>query len=349
VARARGKVRLDYGQEIALVKNRGQWLSVGILLALLVLFPFITRWTGNASWLTWLCFTFMTIIAALGVNVTTGMAGQVNMGQAAFVLVGGYAQAMLTTLLGWNFWLALPASAIITGLLGLAVGAPSARLKGFYLAVATFAFFFIAQYVLKHWELAGGNGGIMAIPPPYFGPLAVNDDFAWYWVLLALTLLAVFVSANLNRSRLGRAFYAVRDNDRTAASLGINVYATKLRSFFIGAMFGGFAGALWVSFVTVVRADMFTMWDSIWYLAMIIIGGAGATGGAILGVLFLRLVSQFLHTLSLAGLGLPSAIWTPITYSVYGLSVILFVMFQPYGLFALWRKLKARYQRWPFA
>jgi branched-chain amino acid transport system permease protein len=349
MARMRGKIRVDYGLEIALVKNRGQWLSVGLLLALLVIFPFIIRATGNSSWLTWMCFTFLTIIAALGVNVTTGMAGQVNMGQAAFVLVGGYAQAMLTTLSGWSFWAALPLAAVITGLLGLAVGAPSARLKGFYLAVATFAFFFIAQYVLKHWDLAGGNSGLISIPPPYIGPFAISTDFSWYWVLLALTLFSIFVSANLNRSRLGRAFYAVRDNDRTAASMGINVYATKLRAFFIGAVFGGFAGALWVSFVTVVRADMFTMWDSIWYLAMVIIGGAGATGGTILGVLFLRLVSQLLHTFSLADWGLPSAIWTPVTYGVYGLSIILFVMFQPYGLYALWRKLKARYQRWPFA
>jgi branched-chain amino acid transport system permease protein len=244
----------------------------------------------------------------------------------------------------------LPAAAILTAVIGLLVGAPSSRIKGFYLAVATFAFFFVAQFIIKHLDFAGGINGIMNIPPPWIGGLKINSDLEWYFMLLGITIICCLLSSNLIRSRLGRAFKLVRDNDITAASMGVNVYLTKLRAFFIGAMLGGLAGGLWASYVTLIRADQFVIWDSIWYLGMIIIGGAGSTAGAILGVIFLRLISQVVHVITGTGMfaSMSGSLSITLNYLVYGLVIILFISTQPNGLLALWKKIKLNYKRWPF-
>ena len=162
-------------------------------------------------------------------------------------------------------------------------------------------------------------------------------------------MLSIIVSANISRSRIGRAFSAIRDNEIAAASLGINVPVTKLRAFFIGSLFAGLAGSLLASYVSVIRLDQFTIWDSIWYLGMIIIGGAGSTAGVVMGVLFLRLISQFLHVIGTSGIiPLDSNMAIYVTYTIYGLIIILFISFKPYGLISVWRRLWINYRRWPF-
>ena len=350
MARTRGKVRVDYGNELAVVRTRTQWGALVLLLAVLAALPHLLSLIGNASWLTFVNFTLITVIAVLGLNVTTGMAGQVSMGHSAFIMVGSYASGNLMVNLGWSFWLAVPAGALIAAGSGLVVGAPSVRLKGMYLAVATFAFFFVAQFLLKNLEVAGGPQGLIGIPSPAIGGFAIKTDIWWYYLILLITIAAVAGSVNLTRSRLGRAFFAVRDGDVTAPSMGINVYLTKVTAFFIGALFAGIAGGLGSSYISVVRTDQFTIWDSIWYLGMVIIGGAGSTAGTVMGVLFLRLISQFLH---LVGMGdwarnLGSTFWSSLTYAIYGVFIILFMSFRPHGLISVWRTLKVKYKQWPF-
>jgi branched-chain amino acid transport system permease protein len=345
----RGKTRRDYTKEVALIQNRGQWGALLAFMAILIALPYILVQSSNLAWLSFINFTLITIIAVLGLNVTTGMAGQVSMGHSAFVMVGGYVTAILSTQLGWPFWLTVPIGALLTALIGLLVGAPSARIKGFYLAVATFAFFFVAQFIIKHLDIAGGINGIIGIPAPWIGGLKINTDLEWYFLLLAVTILCCLLSSNLVRSRLGRAFLLVRDNDITAASMGIDIYLTKLRAFFIGALLGGLAGGLWVTYVTVVRADQFNIWDSIWYLGMIIIGGAGSTLGAIMGVVALRLLSQVVHVATSAGIfATMSSLGVTLNYIVYGLAIVLFISLQPNGLLVWWNKIKLNYKRWPF-
>ncbi len=335
---------------MALLQTWKQWASLLSFLVVLVALPFALEKSGNFSWLSFLNFTLITIIAILGLNVTTGMAGQVSMGHSAFIMVGGYITAILSVNFGWSVWFTLPVAAVLTAAIGLLVGAPSSRIKGFYLAVATFAFFFVAQFIIKHLDFAGGINGIMNIPPPWIGGLKINTDLEWYFMLLGITIICCLLSANLIRSRLGRAFNLVRDNDITAASMGVNVYLTKLRAFFIGAMLGGLAGGLWASYVTLIRADQFVIWDSIWYLGMIIIGGAGSTTGALLGVIFLRLISQVVHVVTGTGVfaSMSNTLSITLNYLVYGVVIILFISIQPNGLLALWKKIKANYKRWPF-
>jgi branched-chain amino acid transport system permease protein len=318
-------------------------------LCLLVLLPLILSWTRNLSWLTFLNFTMITIIAVLGLNIITGMAGQISLGHSAFLMVGGYVMALLTLKANWPFWAALPISAIITGLVGLVVAAPAIRLKGFYLAVATLAFFYISQFVIRSLEITGGIHGLIGIPKPSIVGLAIRTDVSWFYLLMLLAILCIFFSVNITRSRLGRAFLAVRDNDVAAASLGINVALTKMRAFFVGSLFAGLAGGLGVSYISVIRVDQFTIWDSIWYLGMIIIGGGGSTAGAVMGVVFLRLISQVLHVIGTSGwIPLSSNLSIYITYTIYGLVIILFISFKPFGLISVWRKFQVSYKRWPF-
>ncbi len=347
---ARGKARNNYLNDLSLIQTRGQWITLLVFLAFLIALPFIMMQSGNLSWISFFNFTLLTIIAVLGLNVTTGMAGQVSMGHSAFIMVGGFVTAVLSTQFAWSIWLAVPAGALLTAVIGLIVGAPSSRIKGFYLAVATFAFFFVAQFIIKHLDITGGINGIIGIPSPWIGGLKINTDLEWYFLLLGVTIICCLLSSNLIRSRLGRAFKLVRDNDISAASMGVNVYLTKLQSFFIGALLGGLAGGLWVSYVTVIRVDQFIIWDSIWFLGMIIIGGAGSTSGAILGVVFLRLVSQMIPVVTTIGTiaAASSLLSVTLNYMIYGLVIILFISLQPEGLLALWKKFKLNYKRWPF-
>jgi branched-chain amino acid transport system permease protein len=251
--------------------------------------------------------------------------------------------------LGWNFWLALPVSVIITGITGLLVAVPALRLKGFYVAVVTLAFFFIAQFIFKSLDITGGIYGLIGVPQPTIAGLTFRTDTSWYYFLLLFVILSIIVSANISRSRYGRAFLAIRDNDITTSSLGINVPRTKLRAFFIGSLFAGLAGGLWASYVSVIRLDQFTIWDSIWYIGMIIIGGAGSTMGTVMGVVFLRLLSQILHVIGNSSMiALSSGDSVYLTYGIFGLAIILFVTFQPHGLISLWLKFKVNFKRWPF-
>ena len=250
---AESKQITDYKREVALLKGKGQLLTFLLLTAGLIILPYFLRWTGNINWLTFVNVTFITIIAVLGLNIITGMAGQVSMGHAAFVMVGAFTTGALIEGLNWPFWGALPAAALVTAVVGMIVGAPSLRLKGFYLAIATLAFFMIAQYIIRNLDITGKASGIMGINAPTIGSLEINTDTGWYYLITIFTVLFVLFSVNLGRSRSGRSFTSVRDNDTTAASLGIQAYSTKLRAFFIGSLFAGVAGGPLYGHITVIR------------------------------------------------------------------------------------------------
>jgi branched-chain amino acid transport system permease protein len=350
MVRTRGKINLNYAKDLAVVRTGGQWIILAAVLIMLFILPYILKWTSNVNWLTFLNLTFITIIAVLGLNIITGMAGQVSMGHSAFMMVGAFVTAIFTVQLHFPFWAGLIIAGVIAALAGLIVGAPSLRLKGFYLAVATLAFFLIAQFIIKKLPITGGTNGLIGIPAPSIGEWKITSDTNWYYLILIITLIFIFFSVNLSRSRLGRAFFAVRDNDNTAASVGINAYSTKLRAFFIGSFFAGIAGGLMAGYITIVRLDQFDFWDSIWYLGMVFIGGGGSTAGVIMGVIFLRLIEQILHLISMASWAPPINInsWVYITYAIFGLAIVLFISFQPNGLIAIWRKIRLNYKRWPF-
>jgi len=347
--RTRGRRRINYAADTAVIRSGRQWIVLAVFTGLLVILPLVLSTTRNLNWVTFLNYTFITLIAVLGLNIVTGMAGQISLGHSAFVMLGGYGVALLTLKAGWPLWAALPASSLATALITLVVAAPAIRLKGFYVAVVTLAFFYIAQYIIRSLDITGGIHGLIGTPSPSIAGLTIKTDVHWYYFLLPITVLCTLASVNITRSRLGRAFLTVRDNDIAAAALGVNVPLVKLRAFFIGSLFAGLAGGLLASYVPVVRTDQFTFWDSIWYLGMIVIGGGGSTAGAVMGVVFLRLISQILHVIGTSGwIPLSSNDSVYVTYTIYGLAIILFVSFWPRGLISMWQKLKVNYKRWPF-
>ena len=347
--RARGRRKTSYAADVAVIHSGRQWLTLAIFIGLLVILPLVLSTTRNLNWVTFLNFTLITIIAVLGLNVITGMVGQISLGHSAFVMLGGNGLAMLTLETGWPFWAALVVSTLVTDLIALIVAIPAIRLKGFYVAVVTLAFFYIARYIIRSLDITGGTFGLIGIPSPSIAGISIKSDVHWYYLLLSLTTLCTIVSVNITRSRLGRSFLVVRDNDTAAAALGVSVAATKLRAFFVGSLFAGLAGGLWASYISVIRLDQFTIWDSIWYLGMIVIGGAGSTAGVIMGVIFLRLISQILHVIGTSGwipLGSNTTIY--ITQIIFGLVIILFITLKPMGMISIWQKLKISYKRWPF-
>ncbi len=346
--RARGKV--DYARDMALVKGGQQWTLWGVTMVVLLLVPWLMeRGAVGGGWVIWLNYTLITIIAVLGLNVVTGITGQISLGHAAFVMVGGYTLGSLTMHAGWPYWAAIPGAVLVSALLGALISIPAMRLKGFYVAVVTLAFFFVAQFVIGKLDFLGSAMGLLGIPSPVVLGFKFRGDLAWYYLLLPIMMLMVIGAANLRRSRLGRAMLAVRDNEVAAASLGIQVSRIKLIAFFVAGLYGGLAGSLWAGYLGVVRLDQFDFWQSVWYLAMILVGGAGSTSGAIAGVIFLRLVQQVLHLVGGARILPLSATDTVyVTYILNGVILILFVTFKPYGLISVWQKFRINYKRWPF-
>ncbi|MBT3362741.1 MAG: branched-chain amino acid ABC transporter permease [Chloroflexi bacterium] len=348
----RGRKKTDYARDLALLGTRQRWIALAIFLVVLALLPFIPDWSGDIAlrgWLRWTNETIIIIIAVLGLNVITGMAGQVNLGHTAFIMVGGFTMAVLTTAAGWPMLAALPIAALLTGIIALFVALPAIRLKGFYVAIATLAFLYISQFIITQFDITGATDGLYQIPSPSFWGFKIKGYLRWYFFLMPFLILCIMISANISRSRIGRAFIAIRDNHIAAQSLGINVSWIKIKAFFIGGLFAGLAGGLLSSRNSVITTSEFTFENSIWYLGMIIIGGAGRTAGAVVGVISLSLIRQILSVLGSSGV-IPGSSTTSIyiTYTIYGLAIILFVSFKPLGLISIWHKIKLNYRRWPF-
>jgi branched-chain amino acid transport system permease protein len=239
------------------------------------------------------------------------------------------------------------------GLVGMLFGAPAVRIKGFYLAMATLAAQFIIMWVIVHIPaLSGGYLGL-EVSKPAIGGLVLSSVESNYYLIMVVTLIMVYLHRNLARSRVGRAFMAVRDNDLAAEVMGINLSSYKLQAFFISAFYAGIAGCLWAHYVGRLHPDAFPLMDSIWYLGMLIVGGMGSTMGAIFGTVFIQaleeLVRYFAPAMAAAIPGLSGAIFAAAGQLIFGLVVILFLVFEPRGLNHRWEIFKAYYRIHPFA
>ena len=292
------------------------------------------------------------IIGAVGLNILTGYTGQISLGHAAFVGVGGYATAILTTKLNLSFWLALPCAGLVAAAGGLVIGIPSLRVKGLYLCMATLAAQFIFEFIFIHWEsMTRGIRGIN-VPAPAVGGFVLDTEKRFYYLTLAVVVLAVIYARNLVRSRVGRAFVAIRDRDLAAEIMGISLFRYKLTAFAISSFYAGVAGALWVSFMRIVTPEQFPFHLSIQYLAMVIVGGLGSVLGSIFGAIFMTLIPELLNILSgflsnlLPAIGI---LFIPMKAVVFGALIVFFLIFEPRGLAEIWRRIKAFFLLWPFS
>jgi len=291
------------------------------------------------------------VVAATGLNILTGYTGLISVGHGGFMGVGAYTAAILATAVGLPFWVTLPAAGCVAAAVGVLFGLPSFRLKHFYLAIATLAAQFILDYAFMNWEaLTKGAMGILVPRPTVFGH-AVARDAEFYYLLLAAAVLAVTVSRNLFRSNVGRAFIAIRDQDLAAGIIGVHVARYKLYAFAISSFFAGTAGGLMAYYTTSVAPGSYNLSLSIDYLAMIIIGGLGTPLGPILGAAFVLVIPDVLQWVIelLKHVVDVSYTFAALREIVFGLFIILFLIFEPEGLARFWRDFRAYWKLWPFA
>jgi branched-chain amino acid transport system permease protein len=294
-------------------------------------------------------------IAALGLNILVGFTGQISLGHAAFFGFGAFASAWLNNGFGVPVLLAIPLAGLMTTLLGLLFGIPAGRLKGLYLAIATFASQFILEdfFARANW-FTGGSSGATASPISLFG-YEVGGDKGYFYVVLAFVVVMYVLGTNLLRSRDGRAFVAVRDHYLSAEVMGINLTKYRIMSFGISSFYAGVGGALYGHYLGYVSAEGFTILLSIQFLGMIIIGGMGSVMGTLMGTAFMVLLPEateagFSTLKHLVG-DMPAVndVLAYIKEAAIGLAIVLFLIFEPDGLVHRWRLIKSYWKLYPFS
>ena len=294
------------------------------------------------------------IIGALGLNILIGYTGQISIGHAAFLAVGAYTTAVLEAKIGLPFYLAIPAAALLTAAFGLLFGLPSLRLKGLYLAIATLAAHFITSYVIIHWErMTNGVLGLL-VPPatvPVLG-LPLDSDARIFYLIFALVIPATFVAKNLVRTKVGRAFIAIRDRDVAAEVIGVSLFKYKLLAFLISSFYAGVAGGLMAYHSRILFPDAFSLLVAIDYLAMVIIGGMGSILGSIFGAIFMTVLPEILKLTATSLTGVYPQAFGFIASTrdvIFGLAIILFLMFEPQGLARIWLRVRSYWKLWPYS
>ncbi len=331
-----------YDQDIVLAKHGGQKFWYGLLLLVLLAAPWWLEDYGLAQ----LTFILIYSIVGLGLMVLAGFTGLFSIGHAAFLGVGAYTQAVLAAQ-GWPFPLSLAAAAALSAVVGAVVGIPALRVKGIYLGIATLSFGFIVEEVLARWEsVTGGNAGMSVGNVQMFGWTA-DSGTSFYFVCLVITVLCTLAVLNLLRSPTGRAFVAIRDSEISAQSMGIHLAYYKTLSFSISAALAGIGGALYAHMIRFLSPDQFNIIQSIDLLLMVVIGGLGSVHGAFLGAAFLIGMPQ---AISFFKDFLPDAIGQApgLKSVIYGAVLILFVLFEPWGIYGRWLKMRTWFQLFPF-
>jgi len=341
-----GSFQENYAQDMAIFRSRLHW---EMLLALLILLSICPLFFSDRI-LTIMTMIGIAVVSVHGLNILTGYCGQISIGHAGFMAVGGYTSAILCAKLGFPFWAALPCAALAAGIAGLIFGLPSLKIKGFYLIMATIAAqFIIIWIIIQLRSITGGTDGL-SIPRPMIGSIALSSKTNYFYLVMLFACLATITAHNIVRTRAGRAFIAIRDNDLAAEVMGVSLWSYKLQAFFIGCVYAGVAGSLLVHYIRFASTDQFPFMDSVWYLGMLIVGGMGSTTGAIFGVIALKLLDELV---TIVGPILAAAVAPQTAASLalmsHGLVIIIFLIFEPRGLHHRWEIIKAYFRLWPFS
>ena len=296
------------------------------------------------------------VVGALGLNILVGYTGQISIGHAAFMSVGAYTAANMAVHFQLPFWLTLPAGGLMAAAIGIIVGLPSLRVKGLYLAIATLAAQFIIEWVLNHTPaISGGVQASIEMPRPEIFGKTLRTQAELYLFLLPITAVAILATMNLVRSRIGRAFIAIRDQDIAAEIIGINVFRYKLLAFAISSFYAGVCGVMYTYYFGIANYEAFQLPISIDYLAMIIIGGLGSVLGSILGAIFVTMlpiaIRIFMETVGVFfvdGVYLAQVI-AQMRLILFGGLIIFFLVVEPDGLAKLWQNIRNYFRVWPFS
>ncbi|MGA2126355.1 MAG: branched-chain amino acid ABC transporter permease [Xanthobacteraceae bacterium] len=329
-----------------------RWTVAAIAVLLAVVLPL----TLGEYHLSVINLILIAVVGALGLNILVGYTGQISIGDGALMSVGAYTAANLITRLDAPFWIALPAGGAMAALIGAVIGIPSLRIKGLYLAIATLAGQLIIEWTINHvpW-ISGGVQASIEVPRPTLFGTQLKTQTQLYLFLLCFAAIAIGATINLARSRIGRAFVAIRDQDIAAEIIGIDIFRYKLLAFAISSFYAGVTGVLYTYYLGVANYEQFQIGVSIDYLAMIIIGGLGSVLGSILGAIFVTLlpIVTRLTLESAGGLFLSQAdlanVIPNLRLVIFGALIIVFLTVEPEGLNRLWRNIVAYFRVWPFS
>src|SRR6476660_5106048 len=324
--------------------------------AIIVLFAVVLPLSLHEYYLSIINLSLIAIVGALGLNILVGYTGQISVGHAAFMSVGAYTAANLAVHFHLPFWVTLPAGGLMAAFIGAIVGIPSLRIKGLYLAIATLAGQLIIEWIINHTPaISGGAQASIDVPRPTFMGYDMKTQGQLYYFLLFFAVLATLATLNLVRSRIGRAFVAIRDQDIAAEIIGIDIFRYKLIAFAISSFYAGVTGVLYTYYLGIGNYEQFQINVSIDYLAMIIIGGLGSILGSILGAIFVTLLPivtrWFLE--SFGGLIFSQAdlanIIPNLRLILFGGLIIFFLVVEPEELNRLWRNIRHYFRVWPFS
>jgi branched-chain amino acid transport system permease protein len=343
-----GDFKTSYAADMAIFETP---LPRVATVAFLVALAFVPAF-ASSYWLDVLNRIGIASIAALGLNILTGFTGQISLGNAAFMAVGAYATAAMANKLGLPFAMTIPLSGLVSAMVGMVFGVPSLRLKGLYLAMATLAAHFIVEFTASHWDgMTGGVNGI-SIPPASLGPLQLAGDARLFYLIVPVGASLTLFARNLFRTRVGKAFVAIRDQDISAEVMGVRVFRYKLLAFGVSSFYVGVAGSLLAYQAGIISPENFPITLAIDQLAMVIIGGLGSVQGALFGAVFMTLLPELLRI----GTGMLSnefptlvSLFAPLRTGVFGLVIVLFLVFEPDGLAARWRLIKTYWKLYPFS
>lgn len=347
-------MKRDYYEDVQLFTSGVVVFWFCALLAFLAAYPLLFKnyyvYVAN--------YMAINVIVAVGLNLLVGFTGQISLGHAGFFAIGAYGTLVLMTKAGLPFAAALPAAALIAAGFGFLLGLPALRLEGPYLSIATLGFGLTITQVIGRIEFFGGRQGIHA-PDLAIGAWHLDTDVEFYYLLMTLTVLLTLAARNLVKTRVGRAFIAIRDADIAAEATGVNLVIYKTLAFAVSAFYAGIAGGLYAFVLRFIEPEIFTLLMSIMFLAMVVVGGLGAVMGSIAGacllswldlqlrnILNIPYVGEWFEALSKSYFsinGVPN-----VQYIVFGLILIAIMLFEPLGIYGIWIRTKKYWKTWPF-
>jgi branched-chain amino acid transport system permease protein len=340
------KFRTSYKEDMALFQTLWVKVWLVILIALIVVCPyFLSRYQ-----LSILNEITIAIVGALGLNLLVGYTGQISLGHGAFLAIGAYTTALTAEKFGLPFVVTLPLSGFMAALLGMIVGIPALRLKGLYLALGTLAFGFIVNYVLFHWDLTQGDMG-MAVKRISIGGFVIRTEKEYFYFAVTIAALAALCAKNIARSKIGRSFVAIRDRDIAAEAMGIPLAKYKVMAFGISSFYAGIAGGLLAHYQKWIVPGSFDLSLSIAYIAMIILGGLGTVLGSILGAILITGIPHgIVYATDLVKDSYPvlGGLIVDLKLGIFGLIVVLALLFEPQGLAGIYQRAKLYWKTWPF-
>ena len=326
-----------------------KWIPVLILVVFLI--PFILKGAtfGYKYYLYVLNMAGIYMILTIGLDLLSGFTGLLSLGHAAFLAIGAYTSAILVDQVGLPFELSLIVTPLIVGLFGFVIGFPALRIQGIYLGLTTMGFgFIVKRLIIAFRDWTGGSAGLHVSKASIFG-ITISSDWDNYFMIYTFAILAVVVSRRIVKSKIGRAFMAIRDSEQAAQASGINLAKYKMLSFFISGLFAGFAGVLFAHTNHFISTDHFDILLSIYFIVMVFIGGIGSVYGAVLGTLFIVLMENLF--IPLFEDGLVKYIHLEVgdfQVFIFGLIMLLFIIFQPLGLYGMWLKMRIYWKIFPF-